>query len=325
MKKSKILFFILIFLIGFLFFWWNNGISAVDPKNKTEKIFIVAKGAGIKEIANNLKRENLIKNTVIFFIIVKKEGLDQKIQAGDFRLSPSQNALQIAESLTHGTLDIWVTVPEGQRADQIADTLSNKMPTYKKDWRSILENNEGYLFPDTYLFPREADINQIVSIFRNNFDKKYSALNTSNTKYTKNQIVTIASLIEREAKHPQDRPLVASVIENRLSINMALQLDATIQYVIGSIKCSKVEDKIPCDWWPKNITVDDLKIKSFYNTYLNPGLPPTPIANPGLESLKATVNPAKTNYLYYISDKNGVNHYAETLEQHNANIQKYGL
>lgn len=316
-------FFSLVFLSligGFL--WWQNGTSAVNSKDKTTSIFVVEKGAGVREIANKLKAENLIKSPVVFFLLVKKEGLDSKIQAGDFRLSKSMTALEIAQNLTHGTLDIWVTIPEGKRAEEIADILQKSLPTYQDNWSDILVKNEGYLFPDTYLFPKDTDITTIVSVMKNTFENKYQKLTTTKN-HTKNEIVVIASLIEREAKHPEDRPLVASVLYNRLDIGMALQIDATVQYAIGTIKCSN--KKAPCNYWPKNLTKDDLSFPSLYNTYKQPGLPPAPISNPGLASLQASANPAKTNYLYYISDKNGINRYGKTLEEHHANIAKYGL
>lgn len=316
-------FFILVCLSligGFL--WWQNGTSAVNSKDKTTSIFVVEKGAGVREIANKLKVENLIKSPVVFFLLVKKEGLDSKIQAGDFRLSKSMTALEIAQNLTHGTLDIWVTIPEGKRAEEIAEILQKSLPTYQDNWRNILVKNEGYLFPDTYLFPKDTDITTIVKLMTDTFENKYQQLTVPNN-YAKNEIVVIASLIEREAKHPEDRPLVASVIYNRLGIGMALQLDATTQYAIANIKCKITNVK--CNWWPKNLTKDDLAFPSLYNTYKQPGLPPGPIANPGFAALNAAANPAKTNYLYYISDKNGINRYGKNLEEHHANIAKYGL
>lgn len=319
MKKLVIILFLIIGFLAIGFFWWKNGLSAVDSKDSTQHIFVVKRGEGVREIANSLKKEGLIKDPIVFFLLVKKLNLDGKIQAGDFRLSPSKTAYDIAQDLTHGMLDIWVTIPEGKRADEISDILKEKIPTYEETWRSVLNKNEGYLFPDTYLIPRDTDIDTIISIMKNNFEKKYLSIPGINgTNLSKNQIVIIASLIEREAKLPKDRPLVASVILNRLKIGMALQIDATIQYALGF-----QEDE--STWWKKNLTIQDLKINSFYNTYENPGLPPAPISNPGYDVLEAVVNPTLSNYLYYISDKLGQNHYARTLDEHNANIRKYGL
>ena len=250
--------------------------------------------------------------------MLKKLGLDKKIEAGDFRLSPSMTAQEIAQNLTHGTIDIWVTIVEGQRAEEVANTLQEKVPSYKTSWKNTLIANEGYLFPDTYLIPKDADISIIVSLMKKNFEKKFESIKNSNTNLSTPQIVIIASLIEREAKFPEDRPLVASVILNRLSLSMPLQIDATVQYALGYQKDEK-------SWWKKNLTFEDLKINSFYNTYKNVGLPSNPIANPGLDALEGAIKPPKTDYLYYISDKSGHLHFSKNLEGHNLNIEKYNV
>jgi len=300
-------------------FWWQNGVLPVNSQDNTPKIFVVKNGQGVREIANNLKTQGLIRDPVVFFLITKKDGLDKKIQAGDFRLNPSMNAYEVAVSLTHGTLDIWVTVPEGYRAEEIADILEEKIPNYDKSWRGILNQNEGYLFPDTYLIPRDADIDTIISIFKSNFQTKYDSIKSlKSNSLTKAQIIILASLVEREARFEDDRPLVASVIYNRLSIGMKLDIDATLQYALGFQEDEK-------RWWKKGLTSEDKKINSPYNTYTNPGLPPAPISNPGLSAIKAALNPAQTDYLYYITDKSGKNRYATNLEGHNSNIENYGL
>lgn len=318
MKKLFILF--LVFIIVFLgiSLWWKNGLSAVNPADKTQKIFVIQKGEGVREIANKLKKETLIKNAVVFFILIKKEDMDGKIQAGDFRLSASMTAFDIAQTLTHGTLDVWVTIPEGKRAEEIAEILKTSVSSYQSFWRDELVKHEGYLFPDTYLVPKNADINLIISIMKDNFEKKFASITPNKTGLSKEEIVIVASLIEREAKLDEDRPLVASVILNRLNIGMKLDIDATVQYALGYQENQK-------NWWKKELTKDDLNINSAYNTYINQGLPPTPISNPGLAVLRAVVNAPDTDYLYYISDRNGRNHYARTLEEHNKNIIKYGL
>ncbi|QQG40906.1 MAG: endolytic transglycosylase MltG [Candidatus Levyibacteriota bacterium] len=316
MKRIAVLFGIIFFLLISLSIWWYNGIQPIDKNNNTKTIFVIEKGSGIREIANKLKKENLIKDPVLFFLVVKKQGIDGKIQAGDFRLSPSMTMYEIADNLTHGTLDVWITIPEGKRAEEIADILQEKIPSFDQSWRLQLVKHEGYLFPDTYLVPKDADINLIIALMTKNFDNKFSQIKTAGK--IKNDIVTIASLVEREAKHQQDRPLVASVITNRLRIGMKLDIDATIQYTLGYQRNEKT-------WWKKALTREDINFNSSYNTYKNPGLPPTPISNPGLAALQAAANPAKTNYFYYISDKKGVNHYAATIEDHNANIRKYDL
>ncbi len=316
MTKLKIVFGIILCAFLGIYGWWIWGTQPVEKNNTTTQLFVVNKGAGIKEISNNLKVQNLIRDRVIFFLTVKQKGIESKIQAGDFRLSPSMNASQIADNLTHGSLDVWITVPEGRRADEIADALKKEIPTYEESWRIELNKYEGYLFPDTYLFPKDTSITQIISIMRNNFNSKYTTL--PRTKLSESKVVTLASLVEREAKLATDRPLVASVLLNRLEIGMPLQVDATVQYVLGYQASEK-------SWWKRHLSLDDLKINSRYNTYRNAGYPPSPIANPGLSALNAVIQPAITDYLFYVSDSTGKNHYAKTLDEHNANARKYGL
>lgn len=319
MKRIQVIAILLIIVIAGIFFWWQNGLEAVNPLDKSQKDFVVSKGAGLRVIANNLKEQGLIRDPIVFFLEVKKLGLDGTIQAGDFRLSPSMTAESIIKAMTHGTEDIWVTIPEGKRAEEIADILKNSMPNYTDDWVTVLKAHEGYLFPDTYLFPKDADINQIIAIMTDNFNKKYAiAKAQETTPFSQSDAVILASILEREGRSGNDMKKVASVLENRLSIGMALQVDASVQYALGYQPTEKT-------WWKKDLTEEDLKIDSPYNTYINPGLPPSPISNPGLESLEAVLNPAQTNYLYYISDGKGTLHFAATLNQHNANIARYGL
>lgn len=318
MKRIYITVGILAVIIVISLGWWIRGTSPANKNDQTPKIFIVEKGQGVRAIAKNLKDEKLIKDQIAFFLLTKQTGLDNKIQAGSFRLNPSMSAQEIAKALTVGTEDVWITIPEGQRAGEISDALEKVMPNYDPSWYKKLEDNEGYLFPDTYLLPKEADVDTIISIMTNNFDAKYETIDTSKTNLSKAQIVTLASLIEREARHDEDRPMVSSVIHNRLNIGMKLDIDATLQYIKGY-------DNYQKKWWSSNITNADKTSSSSYNTYNHAGLPPAPISNPGLTSLQAAVNPASTDYLYYITDKNGVNRYAETLDQHEANISRYGL
>ena len=309
-------------LIGLLILvaaiWWIHGASAVNKQDRTQKIFTVQKGAATRTIANNLKQNGLVNDPVIFFLILKSHGYDRRIQAGDFRLSPSMSAEQIGEALTHGALDIWVTIPEGKRADEIADLLKAKIPSYQESWRQILVSEEGTLFPDTYLIPRDATINLISHTMTQNFEQKYESLGTNSTGYSKEDIIKLASVIEREGKTPSDMGLIASVLYNRLKAGMSLDVDATVQYALGYQPAEQ-------SWWKKTLTIQDLQIDSPYNTYKNTGLPPTPIANPGANALEAALTPASSDYLFYITDKHGVFHFAKTLNEQNANIAKYGV
>lgn len=316
MKKFLILIVILaIFFLGF-FVWWNRGLSAVNPQNKQTQFFVIPQGQGIREISNNLKEQGLIQDPIVFFLLVKQKGIDEKIQAGDFRLSPSMTALQIAENLTHGSIDVWVTIPEGQRADEIADTLQQKIPSYEESWRASLRKEEGYLFPDTYLIPKDATVETVTTLLTNTFYTRVKEMGLTQNSQGLNRLVTIASLIEREAITDAEKPIISGIINNRLDLGMALQVDATIQYAKG---------KRGNTYWAPVTQEEYRSVRSNYNTYLSPGLPPTPIANPGLSALRAAQNPADTPYLYYLHDKNGTIRYGRTLDEHNENIQKYGL
>lgn len=318
MKKLTILFTVItvIFLTGVIL--WRNNIIAVNSNDKTQKIFIVKNHENIRDIAYNLKKEDLIKNPITFFLIIKKLGLDNKIQAGNFRLSPSMTTTEIATALTHGTLDVWITITGGKRAEEVAEIFSNNMSMYDISWKKKLIEKEGFLFPDTYLIPKDASIDLVINLLNKNFEEKFQkAYILKTTNLTREQAVILASIVEREAKSPQEMRLVASVLENRLKINMPLQVDATIQYALGY-------QPIEQTWWKKNLTLMDLKINSPYNTYENTGLPIGPISSPEFNALSAVLNPEKTDYIYYISDKNGQLHFAKNLEEHNRNIQNYG-
>ncbi len=318
MKRFLIAAIILVTLAILAFAWWQNGLLAANASNQSPKIFVIKQGEGVREIANNLKSQGLIKDPVVFFIYTRLNGIDKQIQAGDFRLNSSMNMVDVANSLTHGMLDIWVTITEGLRADEIADLLKEKIPSYDESWRATLRANEGYLFPDTYLIPKDADVDLIITLMKNNFEEKYNSVkNTKTTALTDTQTLIVASMVEREARYAQDRPMVASVIMNRLNIGMALQIDAAVQYALGYQNDAK-------SWWKKDLTFEDLKINSPYNTYKISGLPPTAISNPGLSAIEAALAPSKTDYLYYYSDKQGHLHFATTIEGHNANIKKYG-
>jgi UPF0755 protein len=319
MKKISFLFVIIVLVIGGIAAWWINSTMPVNPFDQTKREFTIQKGQGIRDIANELKEEGLIKDAVAFFLIVKQLGLDDKIQAGKFRLAPAMSSYAIANALQKGTFDEFITIPEGKRSEEIAQILSEHLPTYEATWDGRLKANEGYLFPDTYSFTKDADIDYIITTMRETFDKKYATIPPGrNSNLSQAEVVNIAALVEREAKFPEDRPLVASVILNRLNAHMVLNIDASIQYALGYQPNQKT-------WWKKELSLDDLEIASPYNTYKTQGLPPTPIANPGLESLTAVVDAPDTDYYYYVSDSTGKNHYAKTLEEHNKNIEKYNV
>ena len=317
MKKSLILLVLVVLACLFGFLWWNNGTLPVNINDKKEKIFVINKGESIREIGNSLKQEGFIRDPVVFFLYLKFISRDKAIQAGDYRIAPSQTLASIVDTLRHGTLDRWVTIREGLRAEEIAQIFKdNEFIKYDESWVPIFASNEGKLFPDTYLIPKDADVDFIISILKNNFTTKIKNLGLSENDPNFNEVLTVASIIEREAAGTKDMGLVASVIYNRLKIGMALQVDATVQYALGYSTSQKT-------WWRKSLSNAELAMASPYNTYKNPGLPPRPICSPGESAIAAALNPAKSNYIYYVADSKGVSHFAATLEEHNNNIEKY--
>lgn len=312
MKKRYILLLIVILSALGFFVWWSNGVSPVDKTNTESKVFVVPKGAAVRAIGNSLKEEGLIRDPVIFFLYVKKNNLDTSIQAGSFKLSPSMSLEQIIKNMQTGSIDVWVTIPEGYRSEEVAEVLEQTLETYEDSWVSVLKENEGFLFPDTYLIPKDADVNTVINIMRNNFNLKLNEANIDPNDPNILEIVTKASLIEREAITDEEKPIIASVISNRLNEGMGLDIDATLQYITGT-----------SDGWWEVPTGEERRIDSPYNTYRYAGLPPGPIANPGIEAIKAAVNPSRTPYYYYIHDSSGQSHFAETLEEHNRNVNEY--
>ncbi len=309
---KKLISLIVILLIIFLLIkgWWNNQLAAVSSDNLT-KIIVVEKGESFSKVADELKKQNLIKNSWVFNLYAKQSGKTSKIQAGTFRLSSSMSSGQILKVLTEQPLDNWVTLIEGWRVEEMADKLSSKFLEIAK---------EGYMFPDTYLFPKDYSAEQIAKKMQDNFDAKYSdEIKTKIKKLglTENEGVILASIVEREGRSDGVREMIASILLKRFKISMGLNADATIQYALGYQKSEK-------SWWKRHLTADDKKINSPYNTYLHRGLPLAPICNPGLASLEAVANadPA-TPYLYYYHDSEGNSHYAKTLEEHNQNVAKY--
>jgi UPF0755 protein len=317
MKKiiSVVLLLVIFVFVGFL--WWTDSSSPADFNNKNSVVFVVEKGKGIREISTGLKEKGLIKSPVAFFILIKQTGLDKGIQAGKYCLSASMTMQEITQKLTHGGVcDVTAKIIEGQRAAEIAEILKKSVPTYDSSWITTLVANEGYLFPDTYRIPIDANIEGIIAQMRDNFDSKYAEINTNNSKLLKSQIVILASLIEREAITNEERPIIAGILMNRLNAGIALQVDATIQYAKG-------KNPLTNKWWEPVMLEEYKSVISQYNTYLHAGLPPGPISNPGLESLRAAANPTDTDYLYYIHDKTGQIRYAKTAREHSANVEKY--
>ncbi len=303
MKKFflSLFFLIIVFVAGAIYYFKVN--SAPVSNDQKVQQFVINQGEGVRQISKRLLKNNLVRNDLVFLALSYKLGLNTNLQAGLFRLSPSQSTEQIIEKLSKGgSHDYWLKILGGQRLAELEQDFDPSL--------------EGYLYPDSYLIPEGYSTEQIVQIISANFDKKYDqAIIGSNSNFSKADIITLASLIEREARTLESKKMVAGILHNRLKIKMALQVDASAQYVRDT------KNKPSKYWLPAS--KNDLSLVSPYNTYLNPGLPPGPICNPGYDSIFAALNPTDSEYLFYITGNDNKMHYAITLDEHNENINKY--
>jgi UPF0755 protein len=308
---------VMICIIGGGLLWWNDAIAPFDPSDSTPVTFSVSKGENIREIASHLAADRLIRSPIGFYLLVKFLRIERQIQAGDFRLQRTMNSSVIAKELTHGMMDTWITILEGWRVEEIATKLAKELDIPEKEFLSVAQ--EGEMFPDTYRVPKDASAAAIVALLRENFQKKITPKMSEDIKkesVTLEDVIILASIVEREGKTGEDRPVIAGVLINRMQKGWPLEADATLQYALGYQSNEKT-------WWKKDLTDEDKLIDSPYNTYTNPGLPPGPIANPGIQAIMAVIYPKKTDYMFYLHDAKGNVHYAKTLEEHERNIETY--
>ncbi len=317
MKKIKILSLIIALILLGIYFVYTEGSLPVDKNNAGSTVFVIKKGEGLNPIIKQLATEDLIRDKLVFFVIAYQKGIEKKVQAGDFKLSKNMNAFEIADAITHGGMDVRVTIVEGLRKEEVAQKLAEQFTFSEISF--IEQSREGQLFPDTYLIPKTASMDAIIQMMESNYQKKMAEARKEHPfeKRSDREILILASLVEREAKFPDDRRMVASIILKRAQNDWPLQLDATIQYGLGYQRAEKT-------WWKRELSVEDLKVENTYNTYERKGLPPAPICNPGLDSIKAAfAADPNTPYWYYVNDKKGRIQVAKTLEEHNANILNF--
>lgn len=350
MKFFKVIFILTIcvslILLGFLgMFNYQVSRSVSLEKLLTETIEI-KQGMSLQDIALLLKEENLIRNRLFFILYAEIEGKGNKLKAGTYKFNLSISTKEIVKIMSGGVVmeSARVTIPEGFTREQIAERLVNNGVLLNKnefinlvnistqsavkifstqdiasigereqviDWE-FLENIqasslEGFLFPDTYDFNLKSEPRDILEKFLVNFEEKTKDARGNTDNFY--DILILASLLEKEVQTSEDMKLVAGILNNRLEINMVLQIDATLVYITGKKTAE--------------LTNADKLINSPYNTYQNRGLPPAPIANPGLKAINAALNPTPNSYFYYLSAPDGTTHFAETLEGHNENKAKY--
>jgi len=313
---------------------WDDGLLTTPlDSNAPQQSFTIQQGESVASIANRLQQSGLVSHADIFRDYLIYTGLDTSIQAGNYDLSPAMSIVDIAHKMQNATsTQVPFVVLPGWRMEEIAASLPtsglNIMPdaflaAAKKsrpgfDFLAGADSTEGFLFPDSYILPRVTTVDELIEVLVQNFDLHL----TSDLRdgfdrqgLTIYQAVTLASIVQREAVHEDEAPMIASVYLNRLKIGMKLEADPTAQYALGYNTAQQT-------WWTNPLSMDDLKINSPYNTYVTDGLPPTPISNPGLVALNAVAFPTESSYYYFSArcDDSGYHNFAQTFQEQLQNL-----
>lgn len=309
-----VLFSISLIILTFFSYIFINIYIGVNAKNYPITVEVNS-GENLHAVSNKLKENNIIDNQILFELIAKFLNQDSKIKKGEYTFTRPINDIEILSRLVSGDyqyIPIVITIKEGEDYKTIIDKIysfKNINKNYTKDQIiEILKSKEGFLFPETYNFPPFATLEDIFKKIDNEFNQRVrTKYNLSDEDLIK--ILTIASILEKEVPHPEDMKIVSGIIKNRLEKGMPLQMDSTLGYFTGKASLE--------------LTREDLKLDSPYNTYKVKGLPAGPVGNPGDVSIYAAINPDKNDYLFFLSDKNGVNHYAKTYNEHLRNRRLY--
>jgi len=333
-KGILLSFIFLFFALIFAIVWFNSMLAPADISNENYIKYEVKSGSSSRQVAKDLQEKGLIKNAFVFGLYSKYKNSDTKLKSGVYLLSPSMSSEDILAKIAGGkseNLDKKVTFPEGVNLKQIAKILETNgivtadafidaaiVKNFQQNYDFLKElppeqSLEGFLFPDTYYLQQGKSPEHYIEIFLNRFTQVYFENNKLDEKQklldmTTYEVVTLASIIEAEAKLDEERPIISGVFHNRLNIKMPLQSCATVEYALGEHK--------------EVLTLKDLEVESPYNTYKYLGLPQGPIGSPGLSSLKAAVNPAEVDYLYFVAKGDGSHLFAKTLAEHNKNKSK---
>ncbi len=298
---------LILLVIGLIFFPFNIG---------TEKTIEIKSGSNLSQIANELRSAGLIKDKIIFVFYVTVLGKDDDLKAGRYNFSGRVSAHEITKILTGGFAehdDIQITVPEGMNSWEIDAVLARAGLIASGEFVKAAINNEGKLFPDTYRFKKNAGVQDMISRMLDNYSAKAPGLK-------KNDLI-IASILEKEAKTKEDMEIVSGIIKNRIEKDMLLQIDAAVTY--GACLRDFNRTGRLCDVTLVGVA-KEINIDGPYNTYIRRGLPPGPISNPGLKAIEAAQNPHKTDYLYYLSTRDGSRIiYSKTSAEHLANRKRY--
>ncbi len=318
----------LVFLSGYQ--TWKECTQPVSETG-TNKIILIPTGSTFSSAAQLLETEGLIKSKRAFYCLAWWENATTRIKAGEYELSPTQSPVEILDYLVQGKIrQYMVTIPEGYNLFQIDALLANAKLISSDSFlnaardKNILrtlgikaDSAEGYVYPDTYQLTKDATAREMLRTFVNHFREVWNSeefsRRTEELGVQIHDIVTIASIVEKEAMRSRERPLIACVFWNRMKKNMPLQADPTVHYGI------LVETKVK----KRRLRWKDLRKMTPYNTYVNRGLPKGPISNPGKESIRAALYPSKKDYLFFVSRNNGTHCFSRTLAEHNRAVNQY--
>jgi len=308
--KKRYVFLIVIVIFCASIYWLVFSAPRDFP---SRSIISVPQGSGLLKLSAKLKNEGIIRSEIGFRTIAILFGGERVLQAGDYYLPHPENVIRMAYRIVHGEKDlasIRITIPEGYTAREISDLFDSRF--LKFDHAKFLSiAPEGYLFPDTYFMEMSSTASSTISILQNNFQKKIAPYQSdiASSTHSLKDIIAMASILESEGSNKTDREIISGILWRRISIHMPLQVDASLNYINGKTS--------------SELTVDDLNTDSPYNTYIYAGLPPGPISNPGLESILAALHPTDSKYLYFLTDKDGIMHYARTFDEHKKNKALY--
>jgi UPF0755 protein len=311
--KLPVVLLITLALIVILVFLLN--VFSVSKSFPLDSMYTIPNGAGLTATAKDLQEKGIINSPFLFKAMTVILGGSRGLKSGDYVLDQKQGVIGLASRFAAGDFRlslIKVTVPEGLSIKEIGTLLSKKLIKINPEsFNTTAQGKEGYLFPETYLFLPNTEAKTVVAKMQDTFEEKISTLGGDIKRFNKplSDIIKMASIIEEEARTTESRRVVAGILWKRLSLGMPLQVDASFKYINGK--------------GTKDLTLDDLKIDSPYNSYLYKGLPPTPICNPGLDSISATITPIMTDYIYFLTDKMGDMHYAKTYAEHLQNKNLY--
>jgi len=316
-----------------------SGYEPVESPGGEPVTVVVEPGAATETIANSLESTGAIASATQFRVLVALMGYDHLLQQGEYEFDRATSELDAVYRMRRGLVSTKsVTVVEGWRLEEIADAVAAQgiprndfiAAARRTDYEfpfledlGVGQRLEGYLFPATYTIRRRDNAQDIVQQMLQAFSDNVPVAVQDQAEelgLTLHEVVTLASIIEREAVVAEERPIMAQVFLRRLRLGMPLEADPTVQYALGN----EPENVSEFGYWKQGLTLDDLEVDSPYNTYLDTGLPPGPISNPRLDSINAVVNPAGTNYLYFVAKEDGSHAFAETLQEHLENIDLFG-